>query len=62
MTNHGMNQDQMIKFYPAMSVIRRFEERAAHLRRQGFIPGFQDPYVGQEGVAWEYAPPWRKGM
>ena len=40
MTNHDMNQDQRIKFYRAMSLIRRFEERAAHLRRQGFIPGF----------------------
>ena len=40
MTNHDMNQDQMIKFYRAMSLIRRFEERAVHLRQQGFIPGF----------------------
>ncbi len=40
MTNHDMNQDQRIKFYRAMSFIRRFEERAAHLRQQGFIPGF----------------------
>ena len=34
-----------------MYLIRRFEERAAHLRQQGFIPGFLHPYVGQEAVA-----------
>ncbi|HXF57288.1 MAG TPA: thiamine pyrophosphate-dependent dehydrogenase E1 component subunit alpha [Actinomycetota bacterium] len=34
-----------------MVLIRRFEERAAELRQQGFIPGFLHPYIGQEAVA-----------
>jgi pyruvate dehydrogenase E1 component alpha subunit len=37
--------------YRSLYLIRRFEERAAHLRQQGFIPGFLHPYVGQEAVA-----------
>ena len=46
-----MGKEQKIDLYRSMYLIRRFEERAAHLRQQGFIPGFLHPYVGQEGVA-----------
>ncbi len=42
---------QVNDLYRLMYLIRRFEERAAHLRQQGFIPGFLHPYVGQEAVA-----------
>ena len=44
-------RQQETDLYRLMYLIRRFEERAAHLRQQGFIPGFLHPYVGQEGVA-----------
>lgn len=51
MTSRDMYADQNIELYRLMYLIRRFEERAAHLRQQGFIPGFLHPYVGQEAVA-----------
>ena len=45
------NVAESMDLYRSMYLIRRFEERAAHLRQQGFIPGFLHPYVGQEAVA-----------
>ena len=51
MASQDLSVDQKIDLYRDMYLIRRFEERAAHLRQQGFIPGFLHPYVGQEGVA-----------
>lgn len=51
MTSQDLSVEQKIDLYRSMVLIRRFEERAAHLRQQGFIPGFLHPYVGQEGVA-----------
>lgn len=42
---------EKLDLYRRLYLIRRFEERAAHLRQQGFIPGFLHPYVGQEAVA-----------
>ena len=51
MTSQTMSADQKLELYRLMYLIRRFEERAAHLRQQGFIPGFLHPYVGQEAVA-----------
>lgn len=51
MTEQQVMLDQKIDLYGSMFLIRRFEERAAHLRQQGFIPGFLHPYVGQEAVA-----------
>ncbi|MYG91618.1 MAG: pyruvate dehydrogenase (acetyl-transferring) E1 component subunit alpha, partial [Acidimicrobiia bacterium] len=51
MTGQALGMEQKIDLYRSMYLIRRFEERAAHLRQQGFIPGFLHPYVGQEGVA-----------
>lgn len=50
-TIRNPNLSERIELYRSMVLIRRFEERAAHLRQQGFIPGFLHPYVGQEGVA-----------
>ena len=51
MTSQDPSVEQKIDLYRDMYLIRRFEERAAHLRQQGFIPGFLHPYVGQEAVA-----------
>ena len=51
MTSPSMNQDGLVGLYRSMFLIRRFEERADHLRQQGFIPGFLYPYIGQEAVA-----------
>lgn len=51
MTGQDPSVEQKIDLYRDMFLIRRFEERAAHLRQQGFIPGFLHPYVGQEAVA-----------
>ncbi len=51
MTGQEPSVEQKIDLYRDMYLIRRFEERAAHLRQQGFIPGFLHPYVGQEAVA-----------
>ena len=51
MIGRSRNADEAIALYRLMYLIRRFEERAAHLRQQGFIPGFLHPYVGQEAVA-----------
>ncbi|MCE2528127.1 MAG: thiamine pyrophosphate-dependent dehydrogenase E1 component subunit alpha [Actinomycetia bacterium] len=51
MTGRNVNLDHDIELFRSMYLIRRFEERAAHLRQQGFIPGFLHPYVGQEAVA-----------
>ncbi len=51
MTGHDVNPEKLVGLYRSMFLIRRFEERAAHLRQQGFIPGFLHPYIGQEGVA-----------
>ena len=51
MSGDDMILDRLVELYRSMFLIRRFEERADHLRQQGFIPGFLHPYVGQEGVA-----------
>lgn len=45
-----MPQD-LKEMYRKMVLIRRFEERAAELRQQEYIPGFLHPYIGQEAVA-----------
>ncbi len=51
MHRQELDQNGKVGLYRRMYLIRRFEERAAHLRQQGFIPGFLHPYVGQEAVA-----------
>lgn len=45
------DRDLALDYLDRMLLIRRFEERAAHLRSTGLIPGFLHPYIGQEAVA-----------
>lgn len=45
------NDEQMLKFYEQMLLIRRFEERAGQLYGLGLIGGFCHLYIGQEAVA-----------
>ena len=43
--------DEMLRFYEQMLLIRRFEERAGQLYGLGLIGGFCHLYIGQEAVA-----------
>ena len=45
------SNDQLLKFYEQMLLIRRFEERAGQLYGLGLIGGFCHLYIGQEAVA-----------
>jgi pyruvate dehydrogenase E1 component alpha subunit len=45
------NNDQWLKYYRAMLLIRRFEERAGQLYGMGLIGGFCHLYIGQEAIA-----------
>ena len=47
---HPLSQDQALKAYHDMLLIRRFEERAAQLYGMGLIQGFCHLYIGQEAV------------
>jgi pyruvate dehydrogenase E1 component alpha subunit len=45
------NEDQLLRFYEQMLLIRRFEEKAGQLYGLGLIGGFCHLYIGQEAVA-----------
>src|ERR1700742_3071040 len=45
------NNDQWLKDYRMMLLIRRFEERAGQLYGSGLIAGFCHLYIGQEAIA-----------
>ncbi len=45
------SDDQLLKFYEQMLLIRRFEEKAGQLYGLGLIGGFCHLYIGQEAVA-----------
>ncbi|HEY5073042.1 MAG TPA: pyruvate dehydrogenase (acetyl-transferring) E1 component subunit alpha [Caulobacteraceae bacterium] len=45
------NKADLLKFYRAMLLIRRFEERAGQLYGMGLIGGFCHLYIGQEAIA-----------
>ena len=45
------SDEQLLKFYDQMLLIRRFEERAGQLYGLGLIGGFCHLYIGQEAVA-----------
>ena len=49
-TNLAATQDELIKYYRDMLLIRRFEERAGQLYGMGLIGGFCHLYIGQEAV------------
>ena len=44
-------QDELLKYYRDMLLIRRFEERAGQLYGMGLIGGFCHLYIGQEAIA-----------
>ncbi len=46
-----LSHHKLIELYRLMLLIRRFELRAIDERRQGLIPGFIHPYVGEEACA-----------
>ena len=47
----GPGKDELLKYYRAMLLIRRFEERAGQLYGMGLIGGFCHLYIGQEAIA-----------
>ena len=49
-SNFSMRQDDLLKAYGDMLLIRRFEERAGQLYGMGLIGGFCHLYIGQEAV------------
>lgn len=48
--SNSISQKEALKAYREMVLIRRFEERAAHLYGMGLIAGFCHLYIGQEAV------------
>ncbi len=48
---YAATQEEMLKFYRDMLLIRRFEEKAGQLYGLGLIGGFCHLYIGQEAVA-----------
>lgn len=46
-----VTQDELLKYYRDMLLIRRFEERAGQLYGMGLIGGFCHLYIGQEAIA-----------
>jgi pyruvate dehydrogenase E1 component alpha subunit len=48
--SEGPSQDELLKAYRDMLLIRRFEEKAGQLYGMGLIGGFCHLYIGQEAV------------
>ncbi len=48
---YGASDEELLKFYEQMLLIRRFEEKAGQLYGLGLIGGFCHLYIGQEAVA-----------
>jgi pyruvate dehydrogenase E1 component alpha subunit len=46
----GLSQDDLLRAYRTMLLIRRFEEKAGQLYGMGLIGGFCHLYIGQEAV------------
>ena len=49
-TEGGLSQEQLLRGYRDMLLIRRFEEKAGQLYGMGLIGGFCHLYIGQEAV------------
>ena len=47
---NSFSDDQLLKFYEKMFLIRKFEEKAAQLYGAGKIGGFCHLYIGQEEI------------
>ena len=47
---HTATNDELLRFYREMLLIRRFEERAGQMYGMGLIGGFCHLYIGQEAV------------
>ena len=45
-----MDQEELIRLYHEMVLVRRVEEKSAELYQQGHIGGFLHLYIGQEAV------------
>lgn len=45
-----MDQDELLRLYHEMVLVRRVEEKSAELYQQGHIGGFLHLYIGQEAV------------
>jgi len=46
----GVSQQELLRHYGDMLLIRRFEERAGQMYGMGLIGGFCHLYIGQEAV------------
>jgi len=46
-----LTNDRLLELYRQLVLIRHFELRAIDERRQGLIPGFIHPYIGEEACA-----------
>jgi len=46
-----LSNDRLLDLYMQLVLIRQFELRAIDERRQGLIPGFIHPYIGEEACA-----------
>jgi len=46
-----LSNDRLLDLYRMLVLIRQFELRAIDERRQGLIPGFIHPYIGEEACA-----------
>lgn len=47
----ALTDERLLEMYRQMVLIRQFELRAIDERRQGLIPGFIHPYIGEEACA-----------
>jgi pyruvate dehydrogenase E1 component alpha subunit len=56
-----LTKNEVLKMYETMLTIRRFEETAAQMAREGIIYGSFHTYVGEEAIATAVAAHLRKG-
>jgi pyruvate dehydrogenase E1 component alpha subunit len=59
---YAASDEELLRFYEQMLLIRRFEERAGQLYGLGLIGGFCHLYIGQEAVAVGLQSALREGL